>query len=263
MITTRVTSSDEIRAFFDKEALFIEQRHGPVNGLLDYRVGLIKRYFPQSAEITVLDIGCGTGHHLLAVAPFIRRGIGIYFSTATIGATRKRLGASSWKEKISFRIDDAEELKTIPDSSVDVVICIGVLEHVVNKKLLLSNVHRVLTPFGRFVCLTPNGSHFWYSLATALHVPTKHLSTDVFLTEREVTRFLISACFRDIEVGYWSFIPRGDVHRVIAFLLAVMDLFGKGFRINALRGGLIIAAAKPVDHDVLERCGSATLEEDE
>jgi hypothetical protein len=42
-----------------------------------------------------------------------------------------------------------------------------------------------------------------------------------------------------------------------------MDLFGKGFRINALRGGLIIVAAKPVDHDVLERCGVATLKEDE
>ncbi len=250
MITTEVMSSDEIRAFFDKEALFIEQRHGPVNRLLGYRIGLIKRYFPQSAEITVLDIGCGTGHHLLALAPFIRRGIGIDFSTAMIGVANERLEASQWKEQITFRIDNAEELTTMPDCSVDVVISIGVLEHVVNKRLLLSSVHRVLKPVGTFVCLTPNGSYLWYSLAAAFHFATKHLSTDLFPTEKEITRYLIRAGFKNIEIGHWSFIPRGDMNRIVASLLAFMDLLGALFRFDRLRGGLIIAAAKELNQDV-------------
>lgn len=254
MITTEVTSSEEIRSFFDKEALFIEQRHGPVNRVLGYRIGLIKQYLPRPAEITLLDIGCGTGHHLLALAPFIRRGIGIDFSTIMIDVASKRLETSGWKERITFRIDDAEALKTIEDDSMDVVICIGVLEHVLHKRLLFSNVYRVLKPMGRLVCLTPNGSYLWYALGAALHFPTEHLSTDIFLTGSEIRRHLTEACLKEIEIGYWSFVPKGDVDAVLACLLMFMDILGKGFRINRLRGGLIIVAAKPIDQDVLERC---------
>lgn len=202
VITTEVTSSEEIRAFFDREALFIEQRHGPVNHALGYRIELIRKYLPRSAEITLLDIGCGTGHHLLALTPFIQHGIGIDFSTAMIDVAGKRLEASGWKERITFRIDDAEALKTVEDDSIDVVICIGMLEHVVNKRLLFSTVHRVLKPMGRFVCLTPNGSYLWYSLGAALRFSTKHLSTDVFLTGSEIRRHLIAAPFEEIELGY-------------------------------------------------------------
>jgi 2-polyprenyl-6-hydroxyphenyl methylase/3-demethylubiquinone-9 3-methyltransferase len=247
VITTRVTRPEEIRGFFDREAAFMEECHGQLNPLLTYRTGLIRRYLPPVPQITMLDIGCGTGHHLLALAPYIETGIGIDFSRAMIEAAGKRADASRWQEKITFLIDDAEELGTIADSSVDFVTCIGALEHMVNKSRVIANVHRVLKPSGTFLCLTPNGSYLWYSLAASLRVPVKHLSTDVFLTAQSIRRYLLRARFEKIETGYWSFVPKGDLHRAIGFVLKYMDIPGKTFGIDRLRGGVMTAARKPAD----------------
>ncbi len=249
VITVQVTRPEDIRGFFDREAPFIEERHGPAEPALRYRIGLVRTYFPASSEINLLDVGCGTGNHILALAPFIRRGTGIDFSTAMIERARIRAQTSPWREKITFFMDNAQELKTITDTSIDVVICIGTLEHVPNKALLLSQAHRVLRPSGKFVCLTPNGSYAWYSLASRLRIPTKHLSTDAFLSAEVMSRCLRQARFDNVEIGYWSFVPRGDIGRVAASALRCMDMVGRALRINSFRGGLLAVAEKGMVFD--------------
>jgi ubiquinone/menaquinone biosynthesis C-methylase UbiE len=64
----------------------------------------------------VLDLGCGNGHHLLALAPEVARGIGIDVSPGMIALARARLRNSAWKAKITFEVGNAEELNAIRTS---------------------------------------------------------------------------------------------------------------------------------------------------
>ena len=75
----------------------------------------------------LLEIGCGNGLHLLALAAEYGRGVGIDLSPDMIVAARGLREASPWADKIRFRVDSAEQLETVADGSVDVALCVGAL----------------------------------------------------------------------------------------------------------------------------------------
>lgn len=244
--TTVVRNGEDIKAFFDGCFDDYISKHGHSERVLTYRLGLIEKAAQPGADDAVLDIGCGIGHYLIAMAKSIGRGVGIDFSDHMVEAASERANESPWGAKLSFRIDDAEELRTISDSSVDVAMCIGALEHMPKKDRVLSSAHRVLKQGGRLVLMTPNGGYVWYRfIAPVLELDTKHLSTDTFLEGRAISRLLHRAGFRDVSIGWWTFIPRGDMHPVLNTILQVLDRAGRFFRIPSLRGGLIVTACRP------------------
>jgi SAM-dependent methyltransferase len=245
LVTTQVHSSEDIRDFFDDFAHAYSERHGHPDRLLNYRVALIKRYARACNDDVVLDVGCGNGHHLFALAGEIGRGIGVDLSPAMIEVARERLRDSPWQDKLAFVSDDGERLGTLAEDSIDLAMCVGALEHMLNKSAVLANAYRILKPRGRFFCLTLNGGYFWYqALAPLLGLETKHLSTDRFLKRDELARLLTEAGFRRIEVGYWTFIPRGDMPSVLGLICRGLDIIGRVLRINSLRGGLWVCAWK-------------------
>lgn len=242
--TTPVENLEEVRDFFDKCAPIYREQHGDANKLLTYRAGLIKMHGNLTQEDVVLDIGCGPGHHLLAMAGDIGQGMGIDFSPGMIAQANRRLEASSTTGNISFRLDDARELTTVQDASIDVVTCVGALEHMVDPSAVLKNVSKVLKPRGRFVCLTPNGDYVWYrSIAPALGADTRHISTDRFLTGEELRTLLTDARFASVETGYWTFIPKGDMHPLVASSLEFLDIVGRVLSVRSFRGGLLTVAS--------------------
>jgi 2-polyprenyl-6-hydroxyphenyl methylase/3-demethylubiquinone-9 3-methyltransferase len=149
------------------------------------------------------------------------------------------------KERIDLRVDAADELRTIADAAIDVVLCVGAFEHMLNKARVVHQVHRVLKPNGVFVCLTPNGDYWWYTgVAPRLRLAVKHLSTDRFVTLKEMDDCLRVAEFTLQHVAYWRFIPKGDMPSWVGCLLEVADRLGQYCGISWLRGGLVIAATK-------------------
>ncbi|HYP28555.1 MAG TPA: methyltransferase domain-containing protein [Blastocatellia bacterium] len=245
LVTTQVHSTADIRDFFDDFAHAYSERHGHPDRLLNYRIALIKRHAELSGDDVVLDIGCGNGHHLFALAGGIGRGVGVDLSPAMIGVAQERLRSSPAQGSLTFFSDDGEKLDTVPDGSVDLAICVGAFEHMLNKPAVLESAHRVLRLPGRFFCLTLNGGYFWYqTLAPLLGLETKHLSTDKFLKRDELLRLASEAGFRRIEVGHWTFIPKGDMPPALGLICQGLDLAGRVFRINSLRGGLWACAWK-------------------
>ena len=245
LVTTQVRSSADIRDFFDDFAHAYSERHGHPDRLLNYRVGLIRRYAEPSRDDVALDIGCGNGHHLLALAGDIGRGTGVDLSPAMIEVARERLRGTPAQGNLTFISDDAEKLETVDDQSIDLAICVGAFEHMLNKSAVLVNTYRVLKAPGRFFCLTLNGGYFWYrALAPLLGLETRHLSTDRFLKRDELVRLLTESGFSRIEVGYWTFIPKGDMPVILGLVCQGLDFIGRIFRINSLRGGLWICARK-------------------
>jgi ubiquinone/menaquinone biosynthesis C-methylase UbiE len=244
--TTPSYSTRDVRSFFDQCASTgFPEEHGHPQRLLEYRLALVRKLArPRPADV-VLDLGCGNGHHLLALGPEVARGIGIDVSPGMIELARARLRSSPWRAKLTFEVDNAEELKGIADQSVDLAICIGAFEHMLDKRAVLASIYRVLKFGGRFFCLAPNAGYVWYrTIAPVLGFATQHLSSDRMLTRDECSALLDQAGFRPIRSVPWTFIPKGDLPAPVALLLTVLDAIGRHARLDSLRGGLSLCAWK-------------------
>lgn len=242
--TRTVTSSEDLVRHFDALAPSYAEAHGPAERLLSYRLSLIRRLLAGAPRGTLLEIGCGTATHLLALADAFDRTIGTDVSPAMVEAARARVDATRPGSGISIRVDPAEELATVPDASVDAVICIGALEHMPDKERVVRQVRRVLVPDGRFVCLTPNGGYLWYRhLAPVLGRDVRHLSTDRFLTPAELDSLLRAGGMTVLARHFWTFVPGGDLPAATKPILAALDWCGRRTRWGYLRGGIAVAAS--------------------
>jgi ubiquinone/menaquinone biosynthesis C-methylase UbiE len=244
--TTPSYSTTDIRSFFDQCAsIGSPEAHGHPQRLLEYRLALVRNLAqPRPADV-VLDVGCGTGHHLLALGPDVARGVGIDVSPGMIELARGRLRSSPCGANLTFEVDNAEELKGVADQSVDLALCIGAIEHICDKRAVLASIYRVLKFGGRFFCLSPHADYIWYrTIAPLLGYSTKHLSSDRLLTRDEFSALLDQVGFRRIRFAPWTFIPKGDVPALVALLLTVLDAIGRHARLDSLRGGLSLCAWK-------------------
>jgi ubiquinone/menaquinone biosynthesis C-methylase UbiE len=246
VVTTPSYSTTDIRSFFDQcAATGFPEEHGHPQQLLEYRLALVRNLAQPRPTDVVLDLGCGNGHHLLALGPEVARGIGIDVSPGMIELARARLRRSPSRANLTFEVDDAEKLKGIADQSVDLAICIGAFEHILDKRAVLASIYRVLKFGGRFFCLAPHADYVWYrTIAPLLGFSTKHLASDRMLTRDEFFALLDQAGFRRIRSAPWTFIPKGDVPAPVALLLTVLDAIGRHARLDSLRGGLSLCAWK-------------------
>jgi ubiquinone/menaquinone biosynthesis C-methylase UbiE len=245
--TTPSYNATDIRSFFDRSAASgSPEAHGHPQRLLDYRLALVRNLARLGPGDVVLDIGCGKGHHLLALGHEVARGVGIDVSPDLIELARARLRSSPCRANLAFEVDNAEELKGVADQSIDLTICIGAFEHMLDKRAVLASIHRVLKFGGRFFCLTPRADYVWYrTIAPVLGFATKHLSSDRMLTHDEFSALLDQAGFRRIQSTPWTFIPKGDMPSLVAHVLSGLDAIGRLARLDSLRGGLSLCAWKP------------------
>lgn len=244
--TTEVRGPDDIREFFDRLAPLYRDRHGSAKRLLRHRLRLIRRLIGNTEQGFLVEIGCGTGAHLFALAGEFRRAHGTDLSPAMIRqAEETRLGHAHG-ERISLSVDPAEALASVRNATVDMVLCVGAFEHMPDKAAVLGQVRRVLRRGGVFVCLTPNADYVWYTkLAPRLGFATTHLSSDRFVSESGLQGLLEGAGLEAQAIGHWTFIPRGDMPGLFALVLAAADVAGRVFRIPRLRGGLYCRALRP------------------
>ena len=231
-------------AYFNQLAVAYAEAHGDPDRLLEYRLELILRCCEGRSGV-LLEIGCGTAIHLANLASTFSQLIGADISPGMVEVAWRKMHTSPYRDRIDLRVDPAEELSTIDDASVDVVLCVGALEHMLDRDQVIRQVSRVLKSGGVFVLLTPNGRYCWYTLlAPLLGCSTRHLSTDRFLDRREAISLLQFSGLRVLGWDFWTFIPKADMPRWIGVILEVLDRVGRICRLGACRGGLILTAAR-------------------
>ena len=124
-----------IKAFDDNEA---------------YIRGLISRFARRKSDLKALDVGCGDGgmtQKLFRGTNYKLYGIDIFPPTKFT--------------RMEFTKADFEHGKfNYPDNIFDLVVSNQVIEHLLNKDDMLSEVYRVLKPGGLFILSTENISSF-------------------------------------------------------------------------------------------------------
>ena len=241
-------SHADVAAHFDSVAPTYHEAHGHASELFDYRLTTIRSLLAGSGRGVLLEIGCGPGIHVLALAGEFDAAIGTDLSPEMIRIAAERAAASPWRERVSMRVDQAETLSTVDDASVDVVLCVGAIEHMLDRPAVFSQVRRVLRPGGRFICLTPNGGHWWYRrVAPLLGRQTRHLSTDEFLSVKDLEGLARGAGLDVVSRAGWRFVPRGDMPGVLAGVFAAGEWVGERIGATSLLGGIALAADRPAD----------------
>ena len=245
LVTRPIGSSAELVEHFDRMAPEYVDTHGRAERLLRYRLSIIEELLGAPPVGTLLEIGCGKAIHLIGLAGTCDRAIGTDASVEMVRIARRDAAASRWRDRLDVRVDPAEELATVADGSVDAVLCVGALEHMLDRPRVLAQVRRVLRDGGRFVCLTPNGDYCWYrALAPRLGLDTRHLSTDRFLTAVELRAVLQEAGLRPERLRRWRFIPKGDIPPLWGRVLHGLDWLGRAAGAQSLRGGLALLARR-------------------
>lgn len=125
-----------------------------------YRVSKVLDIFTPSHEDVVLDLGCGWGTFTFALAGKVKKIIGLDFSKKSIDSCKNMLAETGYDNVELIRADASET--GLPDSSIDVIICADLLEHLYPDDSLrvYDECARLLRNGGRLVVWTPCRSHF-------------------------------------------------------------------------------------------------------
>jgi SAM-dependent methyltransferase len=101
------------------------------------------------------DIGCGGGRYLIDfLAPRSAAAVGVEYNQSHIDLARKRIARAGLSHRIKINQGSAEELP-LEDSSIDLVLCTQVLEHLPSPAKGVAEISRILRPQGRAILSIP------------------------------------------------------------------------------------------------------------
>ena len=101
----------------------------------------------------VLEIGCGSGYGAeLIMKDKPHSYLGVDVMEEQIELARKRVILDT-----EIQLEDAARLQTVADASVDLVVVFGILHHIPEWRIVLSECHRVLRLEGEIYLEEPDG----------------------------------------------------------------------------------------------------------
>ena len=108
----------------------------------------------ETAEGRIFEIGCGAGNVILSIPH--ENGLKLFgtdFSPEMLRQTRQN--ANGQKKEISLLAADALSLP-FQNASFNAVLCLGLLEYVLDYEKVLSECHRILKSGGKLIVSVPN-----------------------------------------------------------------------------------------------------------
>jgi ubiquinone/menaquinone biosynthesis C-methylase UbiE len=107
---------------------------------------VMRQTFSHAKYKAILEIGCGTGKNTALLAEIAESVQAIDFTEAMIERARRR----SRSDNVNFIIGDITKPWPVPDSSINLISCNLVLEHIENLSSVFAEAARVLATDGLF-----------------------------------------------------------------------------------------------------------------
>ncbi|MBN1198351.1 MAG: methyltransferase domain-containing protein [Bacteroidales bacterium] len=170
---------------------------------------IIRMFYDQWKEMSLLDIGIGVGRTTGHFAPLVREYTGVDYSEQMIRKCRERF--ASFPQYI-FKVLDMRNLDGITDASMDFVLCdFNSLDYIPleGRIMSLKEVWRVLKPGGNFLFSSHNilGLKDQYVFKSELSMKKKLVNPIKYLSIR-----LVNKSFAKIDQSDHQFILDGS-HR--------------------------------------------------
>lgn len=186
------------RSLFDRWAGSYDG--GRITPWFQFTQGLAIDNLELTSSSNVLDVGCGTGHAILSIAPRLKTGraCGIDISPGMVEVARSKVPAQL-KDRVEFREASSAKLP-FADLTFDHVLCTNSFHHYPDPALALAEMRRVLRSGGELVIFENAPDLSWYTWAwdKALRVIERgHIK---YYTSRELGKLIERAGFSDLEL---------------------------------------------------------------
>jgi len=191
------------------DSLYAEERHSWTYNWFSEVDGPLILSALTRKSLDVLDVGCGSGRlmevfcHQKAPPKLL---VGVEISRAGIASAHRRLNLPF----THFLRCDAEHLP-FRGRSFDIVVCVGVLPHVVHPKILLKEVLFVARNMGKVIVTTANSVGAGFMLGRVLsilnprgkpdHIPPRYAHT------LNSMRALLKPMLGEVELFPYKFVP--------------------------------------------------------
>jgi ubiquinone/menaquinone biosynthesis C-methylase UbiE/DNA-binding transcriptional ArsR family regulator len=135
---------------------FFDDLAGDWNAIgIDFETGqarqrVVANFIPR--DLTIADLGCGTGYVAQAFLGLAQRIICVDSSGGMLEEARKRLGATTNSTSVEYRQGELNELPILGDE-VDGAVCAMVLHHLENAQAPLAEMFRICRPGGTAVLM--------------------------------------------------------------------------------------------------------------
>ena len=179
--------------FWDKTAESYSQQPIADEESYQKKLQVTQEYFKP--DMSVLEFGCGTGGTAIIHAPYVKHIRAIDFSEEMIKIAQGKAEAQNINN-ITFEQLTIEEL-TVADESFDVVLGMGILHLLENKKEVIAKVYKMLKLGGVFITSTAclGDTMKWFKAIASIGVFLRLIPLVKVFTSKELENNLSDAGF--------------------------------------------------------------------
>lgn len=153
----------------------------------------------------VLDLGSGNGQNAIKCAKVAKKVIGVEIDETLIKIAQNTAKHERLKN-VSFQRTDLEKVLNFKNKSFNKTIFLDVLEHVANRKQILSEIRRTLKPKGILLLGVPNSNTSWKRFQRSVGV-CSYSDPDhkIEFSESLIRKILSESRFKIIHLEYDSY----------------------------------------------------------
>lgn len=146
-------SDDQLKSYYEEKSV---RFWDPKEGLRGR--DLIMYPLLNGLSGSLIEYGCGSGSLLLGLAREERftKCYGVDISEKLLNTVSKSWAEIGDSQKLEVFLPENDRLPNIPSSSLDVIISVATIEHVINPYLVLDELYRIAKPNATLLCSVPN-----------------------------------------------------------------------------------------------------------
>ncbi len=159
---------NEAKAFVEQYKTSIFSFSYITKRLLDKRTRWISSLLDTTGNESLIDIGCGSGIHLVELDGKFSKMVGVDYSLQMLNLCRQKLKCLI-NDKVNLVNCSADNL-SIGNDRFDWVLSLGLLDYLPDYRLGLKEFHRILKPHGKAIFTLPKKPSIFFFFRSSIGI---------------------------------------------------------------------------------------------